>query len=48
MVKKFLSAIILAFAFLFLNLSFEHVKAAELPGDIMANAGIGSKKGYWR
>lgn len=47
MVKKFLSAVILAFAFLFLNLSFNEVKAESLPGDIMANAGIGTKKGYW-
>lgn len=47
MVKKFLSAIVLAFAFLFLNVSFNEVKAESLPGDIMANAGIGTKKGYW-
>ncbi len=46
MVKKFFGAIILAFAFLFLNVSIE-VKAADLPEEIMANAGIGEKKGYW-
>ena len=46
MIKKFFGAIILAFAFLFLNVSID-VKAADLPEEIMANAGIGEKKGYW-
>lgn len=48
MYKRFLSAIILVFAFLFLNMSFENINvtAAEtLPEEIMANAGRGEK--YW-
>ncbi len=48
--KKFLSAIVLFFAFLFLNLSFNSYKVnAEdtLPEEIYKNAGIGEKKGYW-
>ena len=50
MVKKFFSAIMLAFAFLFLNLGLNstNVKSAqELPDNIFANAGIGEKLGYW-
>ena len=49
MYKKFLSAIILVFAFLFLNVSVNHsfVNAEELPEEIFANAGYGEKKGYW-
>lgn len=50
MAKKFLSAIILAFAFLFLNLSVkgEYIHAEEeLPEEIFANAGWGEKKNYW-
>ena len=49
MFKKFLSAIILVFAFLFFNVS--EVKAVEntsgLPDEVFANAGIGNKMGYW-
>ena len=49
MFKKFLSAIILVFAFLFLNVS--EVKAVEntsgLPDEVFANAGIGTKLQYW-
>ena len=50
MVKKFFSAIMLAFAFLFLNLGLNStsVKSAQdLPENIFANAGIGEKLGYW-
>lgn len=49
MIKKFLSAIIIAFTFLFLNVSLNCNKASaqELPEEILANAGIGEKLGYW-
>ena len=47
MLKKFLSAIILAFAFLFVNMGINvaNINAEELPGEILANAGVGEK--YW-
>ncbi len=51
MVKRFFSAIILAFAFLFLNLGFNTSNVVlaqdDLPENIFANAGIGEKLGYW-
>ena len=49
MFKKFLSAIILVFAFLFFNVNA--VNAVEntsgLPDEVFLNAGIGEKMGYW-
>ncbi len=49
MIKKFFSAIAIAFAFLFLNVSlnYNNANAQELPDEILANAGIGEKLGYW-
>ena len=47
MYKKFLSAIILVFAFLFLNMGVKgnNVLAEDLPSEVLANAGKGEK--YW-
>lgn len=51
MYKKFLSAIILVFTFLFFNLSSNsiniHAETAELPGEVYDNAGWGEKMNYW-
>ena len=49
MYKRFFSAIMLVFAFLFLNLSINttSIKAEELPEEIIANAGMGEKGKYW-
>jgi len=49
MIKKFFSAIVIVFAFLFLNIgvNYSPVKAEELPESIKANAGIGEKMEYW-
>lgn len=49
MIKKFLTAIIIAFSFLFLNLSFNeiNIKAEDLPSEILVNAGRGTKMNYW-
>lgn len=49
MIKKFLCAIVIAFTFLFLNVSLDYnnATAQELPNEILVNAGIGEKLGYW-
>ena len=46
MLKKFFSAIIIVFAFLFLNMSINSVNV-KAEDDIFANAGFGEKKNYW-
>lgn len=49
MFKKFFSALMLVFAFLFLNMgsSVENVKAEELPPEVFDRAGWGEKMNYW-